>query len=74
LNSFVNSLSLEGVVAWLFSFSAIAALVMTSWAYIYQTMNKNKKSTGVHLSKTEGHFFRRVMPPPKQNPHVAPQK
>jgi hypothetical protein len=66
LSNFISSLSLEAVVAWLFSFSAIAALVMTSWAYIYQTINKKKKVVESHLSKSEGHFFRRVLPPQRK--------
>lgn len=59
----IDSLNIESVVAWLFGISALAALVMTSWAYVYQTLSRNKKSNGPQQSATEGHFFKRVMPP-----------
>lgn len=57
-----SALTLESVVAWLFGLSALAALAMTTWAYVYQTIHRHRARVEPVQSKTEGHFFRRIVP------------
>ena len=55
-------LNVETVVAVLFGLTALATVVMTSWAYIYQRTREIKNEQKGSVKGDQGQFFVRIRP------------